>query len=273
MSIGSAKAKEILKALSIDKPELLSHLREICIERGVFVREGVLDAAEARLTVGSEQGIILVSNSENQYATRTRFSIAHELGHWELHKDIANSIECDKRAMNEWFGSQKEKTREIQANEFASELLLPEIFLEREIKKTGPSFSLIRDIADRYETSLTATARRFVSLTPEACALVFFAKDKSLYSFRSPLFEKQAYWIKPGPLDQYSYAYDVAQGKAGEGRMSSVDATTWIDTSDWPQWKKDKLEDKSIQEEALFFETLGFGMSLIWIKDPSLIWN
>src|SRR4051794_39741993 len=100
MSLAKIRAKQILADLHIDRPELLQHLKEICCERGCFVREGQLESSEARLTVSGDKGIITVKPN-NSYATRTRFSIAHELGHFELHRERNKAVSCDQRALND----------------------------------------------------------------------------------------------------------------------------------------------------------------------------
>lgn len=278
MTCGSLKANALIEELGIDDPSILiQHLDDICMARGVYVRQGHLDGAEARLTVGSTdgelKGVILV-NPNDSYETRTRFSIAHELGHFELHKDISSSISCNERALNDWFGKQAHQRREIEANEFASELLLPEIFVDAEINgDEKPSLNLVEKLASKYQASFFASARRFIDLTEEACALVFFNKGQILYHFRSNLFQQQGYWIAPGPLEPASMAYDAAkEGKNGT-YMSTVDAGTWIDTSDKKDWQRRKIEEAEILEQALYFPRLDMGVSLLWIHKGDLIWN
>jgi Zn-dependent peptidase ImmA (M78 family) len=277
VSLGKLKAKSVLNDLGIDEPALLSNLNEICMARGVFVHEGHIDGAEARLTIGSSssptKAIILV-RPNNTYEASTRFSVAHELGHFELHQDVKITISCSEHELNEWFGKQAHQLREIEANEFASELLLPERFVGPEIKaQSSPSLNLVEALATKYQTSFIATARRLVDLTEEACALVFFKKDRVLYHVPSELFQRQRYWIAPGPLDAASMAYDAAFKGENGPYMSTVDATTWIDTSDMKDWQRSKLEDAEILEQARFFPKLDLGISLLWLKDSKLIWN
>ncbi|MBI2336509.1 MAG: ImmA/IrrE family metallo-endopeptidase [Deltaproteobacteria bacterium] len=277
MSLGKAKAKSVLDSLEIDDPSLLVNLNEICMARGVFVREGHIDGAEARLTIGdsfSRVKAVILARPNDTYETRTRFSIAHELGHFELHKNIQATISCSERELNEWFGKQAHQEREIEANEFASELLLPERFIRPVIHaQSNPSLNLVDSLASKYQTSFIATARRLIDLTEEACALVFFKKDRILYHVPSELFRRQHYWIALGPLDMASMAYDAAtKGKNG-AYMSAVDAATWVDISEMKDWQRSKIEDAKILEQARFFPKLDLGISLLWIKDPKLIWN
>ncbi len=277
MSIGSLKAKGLIKELGIDDVKILvESLNDICMARGLYVREGHIDGAEARLTIGdlhsNVKGVILV-RPNHTYETRTRFSIAHELGHFELHKNISSSISCSGKAMNEWFGKQAHQTREVDANEFASELLLPEQFVKTEINDSKPSLNLVQTISEKYDTSFLATARRLVDLTQEGCALVFFNRERVMYHVHSPTFKQQGYWIAPGPLDSSSMAHDAAINGRNGTYMSTVAAETWIDTSEMKDWQREKIQDAEVREQAHYFPNLEFGISLVWLHQAKLIWN
>lgn len=261
--------------LGISDPTDLQYLKEICMERGVFVREEHIDGAEARLTFsepGGELKAIIAVKPNDTYETRTRFSIAHELGHFEIHNDIASTISCNDRALNEWFGKKAHQQRETDANEFASELLMPEKFIKSEFASDQPSLNLIEDIAGKYQCSFLAVARRLIDLTEEPCALVYFRKDQIMYHFASKYFKDQRYWISPGKLDPHTFAFDVARDNSAGKRMSRVDATAWIDTSEMKDWQREKLEDKTVLEQARYFPRLDLGVSLIQLP-ANLIWN
>lgn len=267
MSVSDAKqkAKTILRELGIDRPEYLSHLKEICCERGAFVREAPLENAEARLTVNGDRGVITVQ-PRNSYAARTRFSIAHELGHFELHRNKTGHVDCGRDQLNDWAGKKNEVDIEAEANEFAAELLMPEEFIRHDINKARPAFAVIESLAERYQTSLFATTRRFIELTHEACAAVFFKNGLVQYVWRSSLFEEQRYQIE-GQLDPYSYAYSAAQGMPTPPFMSEVAASAWL--LNVPP----RLAEERILEEARWFQALDTGMSLLWIHRPALIRN
>lgn len=275
MTVGSLKAKKVIGDLGISDPADLQYLKEICMERGVFVREDHIDGAEARLTIsepGNQVKAVIVVKPNDTYETRTRFSIAHELGHFEIHRDIESTISCNDRALNEWFGKQAHQQRETDANEFASELLMPEQFIKKELNVARPSLDLIEDVARKYQCSFLAVARRLIALTDEPCALVFFRKDRVLYHIGSKNFKDQKYWIAQGELDSQTFAYDVAKDGTACKRMSMVDATAWIDTSEMKDWQREKIEDKTVLEQARYFSRLDLGVSLIQLS-ADLVWN
>lgn len=63
------------------------------------------------------KGIIVVNN--NHSSVRQRFTIAHEIGHQQLHYD---GVEILHRDFISSFGINR---REVEANTFAAELLMP----------------------------------------------------------------------------------------------------------------------------------------------------
>jgi Zn-dependent peptidase ImmA (M78 family) len=95
------------------------------------------------------------------HPNRQRFTIAHEIGHLELHRNlITGKVHVDKTFPIELSGLNRDATSalgaepiEIQANRFASELLMPTAFLVAALE--GQPF----DIDD--EGPLEALARKF----------------------------------------------------------------------------------------------------------------
>ncbi len=274
-NVGTLKAKRLLEELQINDPSFLQYLDEICIERGLYVKRDSLEGSEARLILnaggGDVKGIITV-NSQESYESRAKFSIAHELGHFELHKDHSD-FNCNIIAINEWFAKQRAAQMEVEANAFASELLMPAKFVQPKIKNKSPSLALIKQLSEEFQTSITASAIKFIEHTEEACALVFFDKAKANFNIRSKLFEEQKYWVPVGPLSKDTYAFDVANGKSVPAAMSDVPFDSWVDISGKPERIRDELSEKCLKEEAIFFPRLGTGISLLWAKDPSLIWT
>jgi Zn-dependent peptidase ImmA (M78 family) len=101
-----------------------------------------------------------ISNSESP--VRQRFTIAHELGHFFLHQDEKTFIEYRKTSGNE-IKSRKER----EANQFAASLLMPQIFLERDIKSLPGEFILENEVsylAKKYNVSEESMTFRLINL-------------------------------------------------------------------------------------------------------------
>jgi Zn-dependent peptidase ImmA (M78 family) len=252
------KARQILGDLGIDRPELLRHLKEICCVRGAFVREEDLQSCEGRLVIHGDRGIITVRAS-GPYAGRIRFSIAHELGHFELHRGLSGSFDCSSVDMNAYRARQRSvrEQRENEANQFAAELLIPERFLGPAISGRRPELGLLKDLARDFGVSLTAACHRFAELTDESCAFVFSRGGQLLHSWKSRPFALGRYWISPGALG--------SGGSKGAARRSDglrpVEARDWLELSS-------SSEDVPLYGQTEHFRNLGFSLTLLWI-DPA----
>jgi len=100
VSSASRRAALIIENLNISSIEDLQLLEQIAFERGAIVTRKHLDVAEARLIVGNPFSVITVSTTIGDHR-RQRFSIAHELGHLELHRQEI-VFPCDAARINDW---------------------------------------------------------------------------------------------------------------------------------------------------------------------------
>lgn len=267
MSLARTKAKEVIEEFGIDSPDILEHLEELCWALGVVVRMEHVSGSDARLTMRNGQGVITVS-SEEIYGSKARYSIGHELGHFLLHRDVQSALFCNAHAMRCWFGKQNAIIREVEANEFSSELLMPEKLVEPIVRSGNPNFAILEKITEAFQSSLTASAIRLVDLTDEAVAVVAYSKDRVKWFKRSKLFEEQKYWIEQGKLDSCTLAYDAIKGKNPK-HMESVDVTAWFSLKDW---QAEKYQDETIKEQTRYFPQIDFGLSVLWIDSSNLIW-
>lgn len=243
-----SKADVILDELRLNDPSLLRHLKEICCERGAFVRESQLKSSEARLVVSGNRGIITVNPNEANLG-RKRFSIAHELGHFELHRADQGSWVCGIGEMNDWT---RLPEREREANEFAAEILMPERFIRPELATDRPDFAYFKSLATKYQVSLSALLSRFIELTDEACAVIFSRSGTITSFWKSRLLEKQRYWI-PAALPE-----SLSDGK------SQVEAGVWFQLPSW-------LRGERVIEQSEYFKKFDLGITLLWIPEGRLI--
>lgn len=256
-------AQKIIADYEITSADDLQYLEELVWDLGASIQYQNLDGAEARLTTDGDKGVITINASE-KYEARKRFSIGHEVGHFVLHRIDQATFNCTRKDMNEWFAQQTARLREVEANEFSIELLLPETLVKPIVNSEKPSFALIERLAEQFKMSLSATARRFAELSDEAVAMVFYSKQGVKWFKPSSSFEAQKYWIAKGPVDRETLAFDVLNGKS-EDRMMSVSATGWIERL--PEW----LQEEVVQEQTRYFPNIETGISIVWIKGGKLL--
>ena len=253
-SISSARlrAQQIIHELRILSPDEIS-IEDIAWVRGALVREGPLEGADGRLVRGSRRGVILVRRDVPEPGKK-RLIAAHELGHFELHRNQARAALCVEEQFHHWYARSPE---EFEATDFASELLMPETLFQPRVDRLSPGFEHIEALAEEFQTSLTATAVRYVQSTSHRCALVVSKSQKVAWVVLSDDFR---YWIRPGtPLDKKSYANDFFCQKSIAPGMQTVLASAWIMESRLDSSATIKEESRALSR----YETV---LSLLWIE-------
>lgn len=131
------------------------------------------DETSGLIYVDPKSGHAVIGLNVSHTKTRQRFTLAHELGHFLLHKRGEGGLHVDERdffvRFRDTHSSDGSDREEREANAFAAELLMPSNFLERDAKKLLDGLSLsddttIRELASRYGVSLQALSFRLVNL-------------------------------------------------------------------------------------------------------------
>ncbi|NKQ88699.1 hypothetical protein C3Y91_31145 [Rhizobium sp. UPM1133] len=110
-----------------------------------------------------------IMHDRKQNAGRRAYTIAHELGHFVLHRqlvdedpDFDGGFHCTKEAVEHGAGRDIEK----EANEFAANLLMPLDDYRRRIPSDQlAGLDRLGDASDRYGVSLTAATLRWLEYT------------------------------------------------------------------------------------------------------------
>lgn len=158
-------AIDVLEIAGITEPPVSVEKIAACI--GATIRYEPAESRLAGMAYRSPAGVKVIGVNSAERRTRQRFTIAHEIGHLLLHQDDA--VHLDEGYLV--FGHREDVQRvepdpkETQANIFASELLMPSHFLQRDFADLEGGFDLesdsaVRAFAQRYEVSIqTMTIR------------------------------------------------------------------------------------------------------------------
>lgn len=117
-------------------------------------------------------------------AKRTRFSLAHELGHFFLDHHRLFLMRGGK-AHPSRSGFQVDDLCEREADAFAAGLLLPERLLASRLKLRELNASLISELSHEFQASTIATAWRIIDVTRKPCAIVVLKQNKILWRLPS----------------------------------------------------------------------------------------
>lgn len=143
--------KELLQGLPVNIEGII-RLRGVKLDKNAELKEGL--SGEIRKT-GEEEYRISVQGSEHYY--RKRFTMAHELGHFLLHKDKIGDGVNDTPAYRscenaELFNENIKLEHETEANSFAAALLMPKEAVEYyflEEKKSLKEMSVIFQMSEQ----------------------------------------------------------------------------------------------------------------------------
>ena len=109
---------------------------------------------------------------ERPDAPRARFTLGHELGHYYI-DEHRHALESGRVAAH---GSCSEYESSLlaeqEADHFAANLLMPRRRFLAEGRSLPPGLAGVRKLAERFGTSLTATALRYADLEVCPCAVV-----------------------------------------------------------------------------------------------------
>lgn len=201
-------AETILIKLGIAEPKDID-LEAIAWTLGAAVKYRALDKCEAMI-VGSRQRAIITVNNKS-IPTRRRFSIAHEIGHWFHHRgqilfcgprDIGNPLE-------------RKAGPEKQADQFASDMILPTFMVKPLLAKIKrPTLKAVRDIANEFDASDTATLLKLIDLDHFPIMAICHGKTGRRWFRRSPMIAE--WWFPRSELDPKSHAFEMLFGKARE---------------------------------------------------------
>lgn len=226
--------------------------------------EEELTNCDGKIIFGNNKAVIKV-NLNIQFEQRKRFVVAHEIGHLIMHKNMQlpddtfsnfNIIAGMEKAL-------KNGRQELEANEFASELLMPEKLFLKEAK--GKKFSplLIKQLSERFKTSLTATVFRYLQFGQlHPICLVFVENGKVKYWKKS---DELKVWLGDytrlaPPSDsvaaeyiqkEYEFVYKL------EEKAQTINKSTWFNLGEYD-------EDTDFYEYCIPTKRYKTILSIIW---------
>jgi Zn-dependent peptidase ImmA (M78 family) len=148
------RAERLLRELGLDSPPI--PVEKVAAHLGLQIQRASLDDVSGLLVIEADRGVIGVNAAHAQ--VRQRFTIAHEIGHYVLHRtELPVFIDKTLRQYSAVFrdadSSTGEDRREREANAFAAALLMPISFVRAELA------NLDSDVED--EETIEALAKRF----------------------------------------------------------------------------------------------------------------
>jgi len=185
----------------------------------------------------TEWGILY---KEHATPERSRFTIAHELGHFILHRSLQSRFECDNGGVTS--GQFDGRNIEREANEFASNLLMPMDLLRRFLgDQRKVTLHLLSDIARTFEVSFEALCLRFIEATDQRAILIHWDQGFLKYQRGSRNARKTGALVRQSESAQEPFAGTLAADQSVVQCFDGVECSAAI-------WFAEEREHMKLRE-------------------------
>jgi len=261
MSKAISAVKKIYDECGITDPLQLP-IEVIINSKNIIIKEEEIDGAEGRILMTENSGIITL-NSSIDFEPKKRFILAHELGHFELHRHLKKGFSDNDETLNHSY-QKNFSSEEVEANEFAAEFLMPTELFSKECKNQVFSHKVIEHLANRFQVSKTAAILKFVKKdNGNHPVFVVCCQDNKMKWFKkSDDFYYYSLFQRNLPPPTGTVAFEVF--KKGIYYYGE-EGTQQIWKSDWFEMKDDEPESKFF-EYCLYVKSLNYMISVIWEK-------
>lgn len=160
-------AQDLLASLRITAPAV--PVWEVAEQLGVAVYETQLESGVSGILYRQDDEPPIVAVNASHAHVRQRFSIAHEIGHLQLHAGrpiIVDHLVRGRVNMRDERSSLATSREEIDANGFAAALLMPADWIDADLEEAVgvPAGRTVQRLATRYDVSAKAMELRLINL-------------------------------------------------------------------------------------------------------------
>lgn len=159
---------------------------EIARQLNILVEEDDLGPGIEGAMLQAKRRCAIVINTRIREEGRRAFTAGHELGHYSLHRDRPE-LRCSLESLLDV--APHPINIEQEANEFAMTLLMPADDVRERSAGQSSSIELVRELSERYGTSLMATALRLREISADPLCLTFVQAGHVKWSWPTSRFQ------------------------------------------------------------------------------------
>lgn len=257
MMIPKTRANSFLNDLKI------KNLRGVEIEdlialKGIFFEEADFSSCQANILSTKNFSKISINSGLNNYSQR-RFALAHELGHYIMHRGEGNKFFSDNE--DDFVKYHQKGDQEVEANEFAAELLMPRNQFTGFTSDTKFNTELIIKTANHFESSITSTSIKYADVGHEPIAMIYTKKGVVKWKRINNSFPFT--FIRNGqPVPIYSSVSDYYKNGSKSNSPVTVDAFNWF----YEDYEIDKYPQAKLIEHLFYIDSLKSAIVYLSIK-------
>lgn len=246
-------AEALIADLGISRPADID-VEAIAFDSNVEVVYEAMAGCEASLVGYRDRAIATINPSGVR--GRERFSVAHELGHWLMHRGSSFKCRVDDTSGNLLLNRVLEK----EADSFAAHLLMPKTLFNPMIAALGrPTFQQLKLLSDDFETSVIATALRLANINTLPVIVACYGRDGRRWFM--PAGDIPCGWCLKEKLDEDAFTYDLLHQGKECSRLSKQPADVWFEN--------DEADNYEVQEQCIA-SVGGSALVLLYLESAML---
>ncbi len=261
-----AAAAADLQRFPVDVEQLALHVgKELKWPDPIFkVIAADISSFEGGLFQVQDQGWALLYNRNMTSEGRIRFTQAHELGHYLIHRLKQEQFECSQADMVHW-GPQM-RSIEAEADDFASNLLMPMKQFRVCTSTSGINLDILSDASNKFGVSLTATALRWIRSTEQSAVLILSRDGFMDWAISSDKARTNGAFYKTKGRVVELPSGSLAANEAIPSNRSGVPISLDI-------WFKHAHRDAVAREMKLVCENYGYTLTLLSLSNGDKVWE
>nr|MBC7613698.1 ImmA/IrrE family metallo-endopeptidase [Pseudopedobacter sp.] len=193
--------------------------------------------------------------------TRGRFTLSHELGHFFLEAHQHALINGEVKPHPSSISLFHHEKMEVEADYFASCLLMPRDRLRKFTGGRKFSLDIIKEMSKFFNVSLTAALIRFAEVGTHGIMVIFCENNRVKWYCKSPDFPILSHRFKVGEAPPPTSVL-------GESFLKSDSQYTSIQNIYLEDWFFDRkgAPSWSLHEQCFYSDLYGYAISMVWFK-------
>lgn len=233
------------------------NLLDIVHGEGLVIKEFKDKNYYGKLVQANGYGIIYINSDIREYGMK-RFTIAHELGHFEIFKERNIYTHIFR---NSFYDTKSDE--EIEANEFAAELLMHKPWFSNFIRDKKVNLELLMDIARYFNVTLTAAAFRYANIGQYPIAVILSENGVIKSYFINEYFPYKK--ISKGKrINRETGTYKIWNGQKDFNDQILIEPYYWFEDYALNKFKKLPM----LWEQNILLKHYNVVLTVLWVYSP-----
>lgn len=205
----------------------------------------------------------MLYNEQLESPGRVRFTQAHELGHFFVHRLQQDQFQCSQSEVGGY--EAQRKTIEAEADEFASTLLMPVKQFKASLAGQAINLDMLSTASKKFGVSLTSAALRWIRSTEDSAVLVLSSDGFMNWSVSSDkAFKNGAYFKTRGRVVAVPNGTLTSDQLKASSRLGErLPLKTWFENAH---------PDAVVREMKLHCDNYGYTLSLLHLGSGDKVW-